>query len=391
MNNSFSKIITWQPILTDHQSYTLNAFAELSGLELEVNVSKLEDVDRIKQGWRNSDIYGVERNLIPRIGFLKYGIKKLIKNKEEIHIFCNSFGDKRFFILLLIAAIFNLHVYVISEPYSNVAYGYQSDEPYWKSRGKLILRPYLYRLYVLLLRAGLKGVFAISDLALNQFISAGMPENKLFPFGYFVPTITSDYSDAAVLDDRLKAPIRIAFVGNLIERKGITQLIEVVNEAIAGGIDLELSVFGPGCPENLSFESDRVRYLGAIPFGRTQHELVKFDLLALPSFYDGWGVVVNEALCAGIPVVCSDNVGASVLIRKFSAGLIFPAGDKKSLLSIFDHLWQNPSALRVLKANCSNARYWIQPCIAGDYMMKKVCESVDGVNKVLSPWYPEKK
>jgi glycosyltransferase involved in cell wall biosynthesis len=48
-----------------------------------------------------------------------------------------------------------------------------------------------------------------------------------------------------------------------------------------------------------------------------------FDLLILPSQFDGWGAVVNEALMCGVPVICSDQCGAADLLAESWRGSIF--------------------------------------------------------------------
>ena len=59
--------------------------------------------------------------------------------------------------------------------------------------------------------------------------------------------------------------------------------------------------------------------------------LSEFDLLVLPSRYDGWGVVVNEALMCGVPVVVSSACGAKELIKDGVNGYIFESGNLQSL------------------------------------------------------------
>lgn len=59
------------------------------------------------------------------------------------------------------------------------------------------------------------------------------------------------------------------------------------------------------------------------------------DLLVLPSFGRGetWGLVVNEAMCLGCPVIVSTHVGcAEDLVTDGVTGLVFPAGDRAALV-----------------------------------------------------------
>ena len=68
------------------------------------------------------------------------------------------------------------------------------------------------------------------------------------------------------------------------------------------------------------------------------------DVFVLPSVFDQWGLVVNEAMCAGKPVVVSDHVGASRdLVRPGQNGSVFPASDVDALAAALQH-WCRPDA-----------------------------------------------
>src|SRR5262249_52683542 len=88
---------------------------------------------------------------------------------------------------------------------------------------------------------------------------------------------------------------------------------------------------------------ERIRYEGfqapeALPgyFGRS-------DVFVLPSRHDGWGVVVNQALAAGLPVITSDAVGAGLdLVEKGVNGMCVPANDVEGLYRAMEMLASNP-------------------------------------------------
>jgi glycosyltransferase involved in cell wall biosynthesis len=309
----------------------------------------------------------------------------LIKNREQIHIFGSAFESLSMMLLLWVATCLRLNCYIISEPYSPVPYGYFNDKGVFVERLKTFLRPKLYRFYMLALRRGLKGIFTISSLAIQQFENSGMPSDRLFPFGYFVPT--EKVNNFKLIGRAANAQLRMVFIGSLIARKGLSTLIEAVQNTLGEGVILQLDVYGPGDISRYDFGTTSIRYMGCIPFGRAQQVLRDYNLLVLPSHYDGWGVVVNEALCAGVPVLCSDQVGARVLVETFSAGQVFPSGDVVALAELLFALADDPARLEKMRLACVAAAKLIQPASAAAYMLQVLSAESAKRSDIVSPWY----
>lgn len=66
--------------------------------------------------------------------------------------------------------------------------------------------------------------------------------------------------------------------------------------------------------EKIASQYDNIVMTGVLDNVTTKTLMAAHDYLVLPSKYDGWGAVVNEALSSGIRVICSDSCGAEVLI-----------------------------------------------------------------------------
>jgi glycosyltransferase involved in cell wall biosynthesis len=80
---------------------------------------------------------------------------------------------------------------------------------------------------------------------------------------------------------------------------------------------------------------------------RNQTELPEFyalaDIMVLPSAFEPWGLVVNEAMCFALPIIISDQVGCGPdLVREGENGLVFPAGDAVGLASGLMQLVTDP-------------------------------------------------
>ena len=123
--------------------------------------------------------------------------------------------------------------------------------------------------------------------------------------------------------------LRLLFAGQMIERKGIDLLLRAFERTVENGIDAQLDLVGregflPQWMSELGPQTrDRITWHGfqqpsALPklFGES-------DVFVLPSRHDGWGVVVNEALGAGLPIISTTAVGAaSDLLSDGSAGIL---------------------------------------------------------------------
>jgi glycosyltransferase involved in cell wall biosynthesis len=125
---------------------------------------------------------------------------------------------------------------------------------------------------------------------------------------------------------------RLLFVGQLIPRKGI----DILLEAFSSVKNAELWIAGGGELEDAVVEAARgdsnIRYLGHLPKDEVMGLYPQIDILVVPSRYEVWGLVVDEALCSGRPVIATDQVGATDdLIEAGVNGEIVPAGSAAAL------------------------------------------------------------
>jgi glycosyltransferase involved in cell wall biosynthesis len=143
----------------------------------------------------------------------------------------------------------------------------------------------------------------------------------------------------------------LLFVGRLEHEKGVEVLLDAWRRAgLEQSARLVFAGTGPLHPEG-----DRVEVLGRVE----RHDLpalyASADALVLPSiptatFLEPWGLVVNEAMHQGTPVIASDAVGAAAggLVRDGRNGLIAPAADAQGLASRIRTLAMNPQLTETL-------------------------------------------
>ena len=379
-----ARIVSWHPVLTAHQSHTLQALAQVTGRPLTVMVARADDATRKAQGWIRPDTGGLDvRSLEGQHGLGEIR-RVLLEHRDAVHLFGSPFDEPRLMLALWWGLRMGLRVYLISEPYSPDASGYLHDRARFAARLKSHLRPAVYRLYGRVMKRRLQGVFAISPLAASQYRAIGIAPARIHPFGYFVPSTGESRAPADRSGDR--PGCRAVFVGNLIATKGLKQLVSAARRLHGDGLALQTDVYGAGDPSAFGFDGAAIRHAGRIPFGQAQGVIAGYDFLVLPSRYDGWGVVVNEAIQAGVPVVCSDRVGAGAFVRRWGCGIVYPSESVDGL----DHALRTlatSSAMRAQMAEaCLRARHQLDPAVAARYVADVIAAGGQ-TEAPVNPWY----
>jgi len=166
------------------------------------------------------------------------------------------------------------------------------------------------------------------------------------------------------------APFTFLFCGQMIARKGLDILVQAFAQLVASTEHVRLILVGreaelDQCLAGVSSPvADRIENRGFKAPDDLPAEFARADVFVLPSRYDGWGVVVNQALGAGLPVICSDAVGAGVdLVTHGENGQIFTSGDVHSLTQ----------AMKALTADPVRARAWGENSLARSGKWTPVC------------------
>jgi phosphatidylinositol alpha-mannosyltransferase len=139
--------------------------------------------------------------------------------------------------------------------------------------------------------------------------------------------------------------LRIVFVGQSVERKGLPLLLRAF-EALRDHIPTELTVIGPSHEElsPLLMDPRDVRALGKVDDQVKRRELEQADVLCAPSLRgESFGMVLTEAFAAGTPVVASDIAGYRDVVRHGVDGLLVPAGDPLAVAEALRDLYEEPA------------------------------------------------
>ena len=153
--------------------------------------------------------------------------------------------------------------------------------------------------------------------------------------------------------------IRFLYCGQLIHRKGVDLLCEAFARLIADGASAHLTLAGEGplresLKTSLSEEAAKcVTFGGFVEVANLPAVFAENDVFILPSRHDGWGVVVNQAIAAGMPAIVTKAVGAgNDLVADGKNGFLIESDSVDSIYSAMKSFVDSPSSV-VKLGECS--------------------------------------
>ena len=197
-------------------------------------------------------------------------------------------------------------------------------------------------------------LMTLGDGAAEDYRAYGARRWPTWQFGYSVAPVTEEPRP------RPLAPgvLRLMFLGALRSKKGVDVLLRALGAPALASGGWQLTLAGDGkeraaltsLAESLGI-ARRVTWSGVVPHERVPDLYRTHDVLVLPSRYEGWGAVMNEAMEHGLPVVASDGAGgARLLVAPEESGFIVPAGDDVALSACLARLVREPELVARLAA-----------------------------------------
>ncbi len=144
-------------------------------------------------------------------------------------------------------------------------------------------------------------------------------------------------------------PLRILFAGSLGQRKGTAYLLAAVEKL---GYHVELTLLGSR-PDGPCVPLDRAlgkhRWIPSLPHDGVLAEMRAHDVLVFPSLFEGFGLVISEALSQGLPVITTPHTAGPDLLTEGQDGYIVPVCDANAIAEKLEILLQNRKHLRSMK------------------------------------------
>jgi glycosyltransferase involved in cell wall biosynthesis len=183
---------------------------------------------------------------------------------------------------------------------------------------------------------GADGFFVPGAASLEYVRSLGVPAERI----EVAPNaVDASVFAAADVDRSGRETCTFLYAGRLDREKGLDTLLRAF-ERVPGTL-----VLAGGGSEEASLRAlagDRVRFAGALGRDELVPLYAEADVFVLPSRSEPWGMVLNEAATAGLPLVATDGVGAARDLLSGN-GFVVPVDDEDALAEAMRRLAEDPA------------------------------------------------
>lgn len=305
------KFVFWQNMVSIHQSAFLKSLSRNNDVILIAGQSM--ENERMDQGWKIPSMGNAKVLVSPE----EIEINRLLEDQSAIHVFSGIDGYPFVYSNFKKAISHNIKVSILAEPY---------DWRGWKGT----LRAIKYRLLFLKYGNNISHLFVTGKKGQKCYEKCGFPKSKIHQWGYF----TENSKFPLPQKGPAYSKVKLLFVGQLDDNKNIKSIINLWH-LIHSKVD-RFTIIGKGPLEayvqDFAQSHSNVCFLGTQSNEEVQNIMSSHDILVLPSKYDGWGAVVNEALSVGTRVLCSEACGSSILLDGNDRGESFTPTTMKDVL-----------------------------------------------------------
>ena len=306
-------------------------------------------IENGSQNW-NISIVDLPAVFLPKNYFLAiHAIYSKLKSGRCKFLHLAGWGQPVLATAMLLGWLFRVPVFVESD--TQIPFGL----PLWKRALKRAVFFFLFRIPTIFLPAGSRQA--------DFFRHYGIADENIVIGQMTVDVdrlIKQAESTTAVDRGKLRAQYSIRqeqelilYVGRLEPYKGISILLEAFAEVLEKFPNAVLLIVGDGSLRQMV--QDKAKKIPAVCYpGRLEPDVVYrvqniADIAVVPSLYEPWGLVVNEFMAAGLPVIATDRTGCvDDLVFDGKTGLVVSAGSRAGLVQALTELLLDPAKRAVM-------------------------------------------
>jgi len=276
----------------------------------------------------NSEIHVIRWSLNMEAPFVfSFEENIIVQDKNEIDI--STYIDKITPSVIICSGWFDKEYLAAIKKYKNIPSVLMFDN-YWENSlkqkiGKFIIPFKIKPLFDLCWLPG--------QIQKEYALMLGFKESQIY-LGFYATDLTS-FNEAFVnnLESKsLNYPKRFLYVGRYLTLKGVEDLWQAFIQFAKKNQEWELHCVGTGELFDSKVEHPKIVHHGFLQPEELPELVKKSGALVMPSHYDHWGMAVQEFAAAGLPLICSDTVGANcAFLQEERNGYIFKAKNVNDL------------------------------------------------------------
>lgn len=162
-----------------------------------------------------------------------------------------------------------------------------------------------------------------------------VPPVSIIPYGF--PPVNS----GRTYNTNHNSPLRLLFVGGLSQRKGIANVFEAVNTLRK---HVSLTIVGQKAVEDcdiLNKSLSQHKWIPSLPHAEILKLMREHDVLLFPSLFEGFGLVITEAMSQGTPVITTDRTVGPDLLRHGENGWLIESGSTYALREAIEKILEH--------------------------------------------------
>ena len=254
---------------------------------------------------------------------------------------------------------------------------------------KMIRISFFYFKYSLLYHSYDKYIAAflpLGKMGVDTFSRYGWNKEKMYPFMYnpMLPILEPNPNI------KVKENLRFLYIGRFYYKtKGVDVLMKATR-FLKGNWSLDMvGGYGKNSEEVIEWASKtpNVQFKGTWDSNTIIQKMRNYDVVCVPTRYDGWNLLINESIYAGIGIITSDEAVSHELIAKSHSGKIVKAGDARAFSQAMQYAIDNHDAVEQWKQNAFESVHLISCETVGRYLYDIInYETYHEGSKPVCPW-----
>lgn len=208
----------------------------------------------------------------------------------------------------------------------------------------------------------------LGQCGVNTFASFGWNRKIMYPFMYNPIIKVPQYTKSREVFNHVK----FLYVGRFYYKtKGINTLMKATRY-LKGDWSLDLvGGYGKDANEVIKWveTQENVNYIGSWSSEDVCKNMTEYDVVIVPSNYDGWNLLPNEAIHAGLATIVTNEAVSDEMIKISGAGLVVPAGEPREMAVAMQTAIDNPEKVNQWKSNTLNYVNRISEETVGNYLI----------------------